>query len=419
MAQKTIVLGITGGIAAYKTPELVRQLVSACYRVIPVLTEAAEQFVTAVTLAAVAGENVCQSLWDEDAERNMSHIELACLADVLVVAPATANVLAKFANGLADDLLSTIFAATNEPTLLAPAMNQQMFAHAATQRNLVQLRSDGVHVIGPNTGAQACGDFGAGRMAEPSEIVGAVTTILEDASGVSKLPETFADRIKVLVTAGPTRERLDPVRFLSNSSSGRQGFAIAAAAQTMAAEVTLVSGPVALKTPPGVRRIEVESALEMHNAVQQNLANCDVLFAVAAVTDYRPRATRDEKIKKSAEQTTAWSLDLEETVDVVGAVAKREGRPYIVGFAAETNDVLEHARAKRVRKNLDVIVVNDVSDKTIGFDSSENKVTLIHESGEIDIAYASKQVIAQRVVSESLRLLGRARTSAMLNGSHP
>ena len=303
MAEQTIVLGITGGIAAYKTPELVRQLTASGYRVIPVLSKAAENFVTNATLTAVSGERVRQSLWDTEAEKVMGHIELARLADLLLVAPATANVIAKFAHGMADDLLSTIYAATQAPVMIAPAMNQQMYNHVPTQRNLRQLTEDGVQVVGPNSGDQACGEIGPGRMSEPHEIVAAVGEILSDTDIQPTYPHGVAEGVQVLVTAGPTRERIDPVRYLTNASSGRQGFAVAAAAQRMGAKVTLISGPVSLDTPAGVNRINVESAAEMHAAVHENLVSCDILFAVAAVADYKPRSSSDIKIKKSAEKS--------------------------------------------------------------------------------------------------------------------
>ena len=417
MANQTIVLGITGGIAAYKTPELVRLLTSSGYRVIPVLSKAAENFVTSATLAAVSGEKVRQSLWDEEAERSMGHIELARAADIFLVAPATANAIAKFAHGVADDLVSTIYAATQAPVLLAPAMNQQMFKHAPTQRNLRQLTEDDVKVIGPNSGDQACGEVGVGRMSEPHEIVDAVGAALEQLGSRSANSPDVTTDCRILVTAGPTRERIDPVRYLTNASSGRQGFAVAAAAQAKGAEVVLISGPVTLDTPPGVHRIDVESTAEMHDRVHENLHECDVLFAVAAVADFRPKEMHDTKIKKSVQESEQWSLELEKTVDVVSSVTKLENKPFIVGFAAETNNVLQHARDKRLRKNLDVIVVNDVSDESIGFDSLENKVTLIHDGGEIEIPFATKDVIAERIVSESLSLLARSDISKASNGS--
>lgn len=417
MAHQTIVLGITGGIAAYKTPELVRLLTSARYRVIPVLSTAAENFVTEATLAAVSGEKVRNSLWDVEAERSMGHIELARKADLFLVAPATTNVIAKFAHGIADDLISTIYTATQAPVLLAPAMNQQMFKHPATQRNLLQLSDDGAEVIGPNSGDQACGEVGMGRMSEPHEIVAAVRVALSQLGDSPPSTKGLATGIRVLVTAGPTRERIDPVRYLTNASSGRQGFAVAEAARARGADVTLISGPVTLETPPGVHRIDVESAADMLNRVHENLDECDVMFAVAAVADFRPRTQHDAKIKKSAQQSEEWSLELEETVDIVASVTKLEKRPFIVGFAAETNDVLRHARDKRLRKNLDVIVVNDVSDRSIGFDSLENKVTLIYDGGDVEIPFARKNVIAERIVSETLNLLAQSDRSTAFNGS--
>ncbi len=417
MAQGTIVLGIAGGIAAYKTPELVRQLTALGYRVLPVLTHAAESFVTPFTLGAVSGETVRRSLWDETAERAMGHIELARLADVLAIVPATANVLAKLANGLADDLLTTVYVATQAPVVVAPAMNQQMFAHVATQRNLRRLQEDGVRIVGPNVGDQACGETGPGRMSEPSEIVAVIQGIMNQDLNKMTLPTTLADGINILVTAGPTRERIDPVRYLTNASSGRQGFALADAARAMGANVTLISGPVSLDTPSGVKRVNVESAQEMHDAVHDHLTGCDVMFAVAAVADYKPRRPHDRKIKKTMDTRAEWSLALAETTDIVASVAQLTKRPFLVGFAAETHNVLQSARDKRLRKHLDAIVVNDVSDPTIGFDSHENRVTLIHAKGEVEIPFASKRVVAERIVSETLRLFGKVRTPHLADGA--
>ncbi|MYD42484.1 MAG: bifunctional phosphopantothenoylcysteine decarboxylase/phosphopantothenate--cysteine ligase CoaBC [Gammaproteobacteria bacterium] len=417
MTQQTVLLGISGGIAAFKTPELVRRLVAADYRVLPVLTTAAEKFVTTHTLAALAGERVRRSLWDEEAEHAMSHIELARAADIVVVAPATADLMAKFAYGLADDLLTTAYAATQAPVLLAPAMNQQMFAHVATQRSIEQLKADGVLFVGPNSGAQACGEIGPGRMAEPEEIVSAIAEVLEGLKTASPLPTKLALGRKILVTAGPTRERIDPVRYLTNASSGRQGFAVAAAAQAMGAEVTLVSGPTMLPTPPGVQRIDIETASEMYCAVHEQVAECDIMFAVAAVADYKPSNPSGEKIKKKMNVGTRMTLELEETVDIVSSVATLDSPPFLVGFAAETHDVLTHARAKRTRKNLDVIVVNDVSDSTIGFDSLENQVTLIHDHGETEIPCASKALVAEQIVSQSLGLFEKTTKRRNVNGA--
>ena len=393
--KKTIVLGITGGIAAYKAPELVRLLTTKGYRVIPVLTEAASQFVTATTLAAVSGERVRQDLWDSEAEAAMGHIELARAADLLLIAPATAASIGKFANGLADDLLSTVYLATSAPVLLAPAMNQQMYLHRSTQRNLKRLVADRVELIGPEEGDQACGEVGPGRMTEPVNIVAAVEERLSRSRVVVPL-----HGFEVVVTAGPTREAIDPVRFLSNSSSGRQGFALAAAAAGMGARVTLISGPVSLPTPDGVERIDVVTAKEMHDVVLSLVDDCDLLLAVAAVADYRPEVVLDQKIKKSEQSKPHLSLNLVETEDVVAAVSKHENRPFLVGFAAETDDVLNKARQKRIRKGLDVIVLNDVSKSDIGFDSANNRVTIIHERDEKEIPFGSKEEIAEAILRE-------------------
>lgn len=417
MAEKTIVLGISGGIAAYKTPELVRSLIRVGYRVIPVMTRAAEEFVTETTLAAVSGETVRRDLWDTTAERAMGHIELARSADLLLIAPATTHVIGKLAHGLADDLLSTIYAANTAPVLVAPAMNNQMFLHGPTQRNLKQLKDDGVHIVGPEDGEQACGEFGPGRMSEPEQITIAVNNLLYREVPENPEESTMADSMKVLVTAGPTREAIDPVRFLSNASSGRQGFAIAQAAQQIGCEVTLVSGPVALESPQGVQRIDVQSAAEMREAVLANVADCDVMFAVAAVADYRPRSVKEQKIKKSLQKETRLSLELVETEDVVSAVASLSKRPYLVGFAAETDNVLANAREKRVRKNLDAIVLNDVSKEEIGFDSLHNAVTLIHDSGEVDIPHATKLSVAHEILREIAQLVAASKSNNTANGT--
>ena len=418
MTSKTIVLGISGGIAAYKTPELVRQLTGRGYRVIPVLTAASKEFVTVHTLAAVSGETVRDDLWDRQAEHAMGHIELARLADVLVVAPATANTIAKFTHGQSDDLLSTVYTATTAPTLVAPAMNQQMYEHVATQRNLAQLVADGVHLIGPRDGEQACGEVGPGRMSEPEEIADEIDALLGDASsGQTGKPRYKKGSLRAVVTAGPTREPIDPVRYLSNASSGRQGFAIAEALQRIGAEVTLVSGPVSLETPKHVHRIDVTTAEEMHGVVLNKIPSCDLLFAVAAVADYRPDVAQSQKIKKSSLAKQQLQLNLIETEDIVRSVAKLPNRPFMAGFAAETENVLENARQKRERKGLDVIVLNDVSKREIGFDSSHNAVTLIHAGGEVEIPYANKSDVADQIVSQVVSLLQDERKRELHNGS--
>ena len=393
MTRRNILLGIGGGISAYKTPELARQLIAKDTEVVPVLTHSAMEFVTATSLAAVSGQRTRTNLWDVEAERTMSHIELARWLDVLLIAPATANLMSEMAHGAAPDLLTTIYLATTAPTVIAPAMNQQMWQRPATQRNLRLLQDDGVLVFGPDTGDQACGEFGPGRMMEPKVIVERLL------SSVFSTPRLL-NGSKVLVTAGPTREPIDPVRYISNSSSGRQGYAIAEAARDAGAEVILVSGPTALPAPFGLETISVITTSEMKDAVMSHVSTSDVFFAVAAVADYRPQTPQSTKIKRHIEQSEGiMELTLTETDDIVSCVAEMNHRPYIVGFAAETDNPLAFAREKRVRKNLDAIVVNDVSRDDIGFNSERNEVTLIHESGEIHFAKGLKSNIATQLVS--------------------
>ena len=396
---KRILLGIGGGIAAYKTPELVRQLRTANMRAIPVLTANAQRFVAPTALQAVAGERPRTDLWDADAEASMGHIELARWADAVLIAPATANLLAHLAAGMADDLLTTACLATEAPLLLAPAMNAAMWRHPATQRNVQRLRADGAVLLGPAEGEQACGEFGPGRMMEPAAIVDAVVATLTTS--------TCLAGVDVLVTAGPTREFLDPVRFISNRSSGRQGFALAAAARRAGADVTLVAGPVQLQTPAGVRRIDVVSAAQMKEAVATHAPSADIFVSVAAVADYRPSHFYAQKLKKSERASAEMTVALEENADIVGSMANVAPRPFVVGFAAETENALAYARDKRCRKGMDAIVVNDVSKSDIGFDSTDNAVTLIHDGGEIALAKMSKDAIARRLVEEVAALYAR------------
>ena len=411
--EKTVVLGITGGIAAYKTPALIRQLRNVSYRVIPVLTRAAKHFVTSHALAAVSDEKVRDDLWDEDAELAMGHIELARRADILLIAPATAHVIGKLANGLADDLLSTVYLATQAQVVIAPAMNQQMYLSDTVQSNLQRLREIGVIQVGPGVGDQACGDFGPGRMSEPEQIAEVVEEISIAGMQGGLDPNSLAGK-QVLVTAGPTREALDPVRYLSNASSGRQGFSIAQAARQRGADVTLIAGPVNLATPDGVQRVDVTTAHEMHQSVLQNLKACDLFFSVAAVADYTPRTSHSQKIKKSASNDDGLLVELEATVDIVKDVAQQKQEPFIVGFAAETTNVLQHAREKRIRKGLDAIVLNDVSKSEIGFESENNQVLFIHDEGEVEIPFGSKQSIAHQVLDEVIKLLPKVATETKL-----
>ena len=393
-----IVLGITGGIAAYKTPDLVRKLIGSDFEVTVVLTEAAEKFVTATTLAAVSGRSVRNDLWDPDAEQHMGHIELARWADLLLIAPASAHTIGLMANGLCPNLLTTIYSATTVPAAIAPAMNQQMWFNSATQRNVEQLKTDGVLCWGPAEGDQACGEVGPGRMLEPEQIVSEVLKLCDESNEHKPLTG-----INVLISAGPTREAIDPVRFISNASSGRQGFALAQGAHSLGANVTLISGPVELETPEGVSRVNVITAEEMKRNVLIHAASNDVFFSVAAVADYRPASVAEQKIKKTQKFSSTLAnlkLELVENDDILLCVSEVFPQLVKVGFAAETNDVLAHARAKRIRKNLDYIVVNDVSNPTIGFNGLDNECTLIHAEGEKKLNKASKEEIARQILLE-------------------
>jgi phosphopantothenoylcysteine decarboxylase/phosphopantothenate--cysteine ligase len=388
MNGKRIVLGVTGGIAAYKSPDLVRRLVERGAQVQVVMTSGAREFVTPLTFQAVSGREVRSELWDSAAEAAMSHIELARWADLVLVAPATADFLAQLSHGLAGSLLGTLCLATAAPVAVAPAMNQQMWANPATAANVALLRARGVQVLGPGVGSQACGETGEGRMLEPVALADAAMALLP-------VQGPLAGH-RVLITAGPTRETIDPVRFISNRSSGKMGYAVAQAARELGAEVTLVSGPVNLCTPPGVRRIDVETAQQMNDAVEAEVAAAQVFIATAAVADYRPTNPASLKIKKV---TDSLDLRMERTVDILHAVAQRPNRPYVVGFAAETNDVELHARAKLERKNLDLIAVNEVGDCK-GFDRDDNQVVVLWDNGgRQELGEGSKTVLARRLMA--------------------
>ena len=403
MQGKRIVLGIGGGIAAYKTPALVRQLVAAGMDVIPVMTESANHFVTATVLTTLSGHRVRDDLWDLEAERSMGHIELARWADTLLIAPATANVLARLANGLSNDLLTTLYLATTAPTVVAPAMNLEMWNHSATKRNIGVLKTDGVSIIGPDRGEQACGETGPGRMLEIKDIVSYLL-------GTTDPIDTPMTGLRVLVTAGPTRESIDPVRYITNSSSGKQGYAIAEAARDAGAIVTLVSGPVALPPPKGVQQINIISAAEMKSAVLDIANDIDIMFGVAAVADYRPSHSEPHKIRKMQQNGSSMSIELVENDDILASVAALSDPPYLVGFAAETQSLIKNAVQKRERKCLDAIVVNDVSDHSIGFDSDENEVTLLHAHGETTFDKSPKAEIASKLVAAISELYTSNRT---------
>jgi len=387
MQGKRVLLGITGGIAAYKSPDLVRRLRERGAEVQVVMTAAAARFVTATTFQAVSGRSVRTDLWDAAAEAAMGHIELARWADAVLIAPASADFLARLASGRADDLLATLCLATEAPIAVAPAMNHLMWANAATRANVAQLVARGVLVLGPATGDQACGETGEGRMLEPLELAEQLAALL--AAGGE-----LAGR-RVLITAGPTRERLDPVRFVSNRSSGKMGFAVAQAARAAGAEVILVSGPVSLPTPPGVTRIDVESAADMLAAVLRELPGTDVFVSTAAVADYRPVRAASQKIKKSSD---TLELSLERTPDVLATVAARSERPFVVGFAAETESVEQNARTKLMKKNLDMIAANEVGDDK-AFDSDENQLIVLARGARYELGRAGKLALARGLVS--------------------
>ena len=399
LAGKHILLGITGGIAAYKTPMLVRQLRQAKAEVQVVLSRSAHQFVTPHALAAVTGSPPRSDLFDLEAEAAMGHIELARWADLVLIAPATAHCIAQLAHGFAGDLLSTICLATRAPVILAPAMNVVMWEAAAVRANICRLQEHGRVILGPAIGEQACGEFGLGRMLEPDELVIAL-------QGQFNEPDQPLQGLRFTITAGPTREAIDPVRFISNHSSGKQGYAIASVAASLGAQVTLIAGPTALAPPPGVTTMRVESAQEMLAAALQAATDCDVFIGVAAVADYRPATTRTQKIKRNDDGLDA--IPLVQNPDIIASVASLASRPtLVVGFAAETNDALRYAREKRVRKCLDAIVVNDVSDSSIGFNSEMNAATLITADNEHFFPAQAKSALAEALVFEFAEMIRR------------
>jgi phosphopantothenoylcysteine decarboxylase/phosphopantothenate--cysteine ligase len=383
---RRLVLGITGGIAAYKAAELARLLVGDGAEVQVVMAAAAGRFIGPLTLQAITGRAVRDDLFDPQHEAAMGHIELARWAELVLVAPATADFIAQAAHGLAGDLLGTLCLATPSPLMLAPAMNQAMWRHAATGANVAQLRARGVHLVGPAVGEQACGDTGPGRMVEPEAIRQAARALL---AGDGRLQGRRA-----LVTAGPTREALDPVRYLGNRSSGKMGFAVAAALVAQGAEVTLVSGPVALDTPAGVRRIDVESAAQMHAAVLECLPGVELFIACAAVADYRPAEIAQRKIKKSSD---ALSVRLVRNPDILADVAARPQRPFCVGFAAETEHVEDYAEDKRQRKGIDMIAANVVGER-LGFEADDNALVVLWQGGRRTLDRQSKSSLATALV---------------------
>ena len=401
LINKNILLGVTGGIAAYKSAELVRLLIKAGAEVRVVMTPAAREFVQPLTYQALSGHRVYVDLFDAEADSAMDHIELARWCDLMLVAPASADFLGKMAAGYADNLLLTLCLASRQAVAVAPAMNQQMFANAATAANLEQLTARGVLVWGPDAGEQACGDVGPGRMLEPAHLLSNVEAYFEP----GKL-----QGVEILLTAGPTREAIDPVRYISNRSSGKMGYALARAALREGANVNLVSGPVALAAPPGAKLIAVESAREMYAAVMQAVAHSKIFIACAAVSDYRIEQQADHKIKKS---TQAMTLALVPNEDILAAVSALDKRPFCVGFAAETRDLEKYALAKLERKHLDMIAANLVADGTGGFESDVNQLEVFWPEGVHSIAQASKQEVAKQLIE----LIGERYTGALSDNS--
>ena len=382
-----VLLGVTGGIAAYKSPDLVRRLAERGADVQVAMTAAAKQFVTPLTFQAVSGRPTRDDLWDHAAEAAMGHIELARWAELVLIAPASANFIARLAHGQADDLLSTLCLATDAPIAVAPAMNRLMWANPATQANIAILRERGVAILGPAEGDQACGEVGPGRMLEPAELAQRALELLSRSRELAG--------VHVVITAGPTREAIDPVRFISNRSSGKMGFATAQAARALGAKVTLVSGPVSIDTPVGVRRIDIESAQDMYEAVHRELPTMDIFISAAAVADYRPPQAQAQKIKKTGD---TMHLDLVKAPDILASVSASKRRPFVVGFAAETERVEQHAREKLLKKNLDRIAANLVGEG-LAFDCDDNALLVLWPGGARTLERAAKADIARQLVA--------------------
>jgi phosphopantothenoylcysteine decarboxylase/phosphopantothenate--cysteine ligase len=385
---KHILLGVTGGIAAYKAAELIRRLQDHGALVRVVMTNAAQKFITPLTLQALSGNPVHCDLLDPEAEAAMGHIELARWADLVLIAPASADFMARLAHGEAGDLLTTLCLATDAGIAIAPAMNQGMWRDHATGQNLQTLINRNIAIFGPGDGSQACGDIGPGRMLEPAQLAEMAAT---------QFQSRVLDGVNVVITAGPTREAIDPVRYISNHSSGKMGFALAEAAAEAGASVTLIAGPVTLSSPNRVERININSAEQMHQAALNTLPSCDIFIGSAAVADYRPAATPNQKIKKSA---TTMTIELVRNPDIISDVAGHIHRPFTVGFAAETQNVLDYARDKLERKNLDLIIANDVSNPDIGFNSDNNAVSIIWKESERSLPTATKQQLGRQLINE-------------------
>lgn len=386
LTNKRILLGLTGGIAAYKSAELTRQLKTAGAEVRIVLTPAAAEFITPLTLQALSGNPVHQHLLDPEAEAGMGHIELAKWADLVLIAPASADFIARLAAGMGNDLLTTLCLATDAQIAIAPAMNQAMWRDQRTTDNVAALEQLGMEIWGPGVGDQACGDSGPGRILEPQQLAELCAAEFEQGT---------LSGMQVCITAGPTREAIDPVRYISNHSSGKMGYALAEAAAEAGAKVTLISGPVSLAPPARVELVRVDSAQEMLDAAEKQLGNCDLFIAAAAVADYRPASVAEQKIKKSNDQMT---IELVKNPDIVATVASHPQRPFTVGFAAETEKVIEHARGKLERKKLDLVIANDVAQPGIGFNSDDNAVTVVSADDQQRIDQTSKHKLARTLI---------------------
>jgi len=388
LANKNILLGVTGGIAAYKSAEIVRCLKKSGSSVRVVMTKSAEEFITPLTLQALSGNKVSSQLLDAESELGMGHIELAKWADAILIAPATANTLSKLASGRSDDLLSSVSLAFEGTISLAPAMNQAMWKDSRTEENIQKLIDSEFKIFGPGSGEQACGDVGLGRMLEPDEIISKLSLLFEEGILINK---------SVLITAGPTQEPIDPVRYITNKSSGKMGYGLAQASLEEGAKVTLISGPVNIEAPQRAHLVKVKTAEEMHEAVMHHIKNSDIFISSAAVADYKPERFSKEKIKKS-DQDIDISIAMTENKDILKSVSEMENKPYLVGFAAETNDLIKNAKLKLNNKKLDLIVANDVSNTEIGFDSDENEVTLINSERELLIKKGPKKRVASKII---------------------
>ena len=395
IANKNVLLGVTGGIAAYKAPDLVRKLTALGANVRVVVTDSAAEFVSSLSLQAVSGHPVHQHLLDPAAEAAMGHIELAKWADILLIAPATANTIAKLANGMADDLLTTLYLATTAKLFVAPAMNQQMWKATATKRNIATLQEHGVIFIGPASGEQACGDVGSGRMVEPVDIANVLNENEDKSSELALALKNLAGK-HITITAGPTREPLDPVRYISNHSSGKMGFAIAQAAAQAGANVTLVAGPVTLSTPTHCNRIDVTTADEMLNACEKLVPSTDIFISTAAVADYKACSVADNKIKKTGDELT---LTFVKNPDILATVSNRQDRPFCVGFAAESQNVEDYARGKLAKKKLDMIAANDITAEGLGFNSDKNALHVIWQEGDKRLPATSKNALAEQLLA--------------------